>query len=137
LPTTLHIRVVCSAGTYIRTLAEDIGRNFGTGGHLAELRRTRAGRFTLADSISIEQLEVTADPTSCLIDVNRTVAHLRSFTLPADRIEKTKNGLPTNVTNEGFSDDQAVRMVNCAGELIAIGKYDAGENIVRPKIVLV
>ncbi|HLL99919.1 MAG TPA: tRNA pseudouridine(55) synthase TruB, partial [Pyrinomonadaceae bacterium] len=44
------IRVSCSAGTYIRTLAEDIGRRLETGAHLAELRRTRAGKFDLSQA---------------------------------------------------------------------------------------
>ncbi len=49
----LRIRVVCSAGTYVRTLAEDIGRAVAVGAHLAELRRTRAGRFDIAASCNI------------------------------------------------------------------------------------
>jgi len=49
----LRIRVVCSAGTYIRTLAEDIGKKLGTRAHLAELRRTRAGRFGIDQGITL------------------------------------------------------------------------------------
>jgi tRNA pseudouridine55 synthase len=45
----LSVRVACSAGTYIRTLAETLGTRLGTSAHLALLRRTRAGAFTLAD----------------------------------------------------------------------------------------
>src|SRR5688500_7487383 len=52
----LRARVVCSAGTYIRTLAEDLGKRLGLGAHLAELRRTRAGRFEIKDSITLESL---------------------------------------------------------------------------------
>src|SRR5206468_11438496 len=52
----LRIRVVCSAGTYIRTLGEDIGRRVGVGAHLTELRRTRAGKFTLDQSMSLNEL---------------------------------------------------------------------------------
>ena len=47
----------CSAGTYIRTLAEDIGKKLGTGAHLAELRRTRAGKFDLSKAVTLEKLE--------------------------------------------------------------------------------
>jgi tRNA pseudouridine55 synthase len=46
----VRIRVICSAGTYIRTLAEDIGRAVGVGAHLEELRRTRAGMFSIEDA---------------------------------------------------------------------------------------
>jgi tRNA pseudouridine55 synthase len=55
IPTSaLRIRVACSAGAYIRTLAEDIGREVGLGAHLTELRRTRAGRFTIDQAITLD-----------------------------------------------------------------------------------
>ena len=53
----IKLCVACSAGTYIRTLAEDIGRKIGTLAHLAELRRTRAGKFNIEESLTLEQLE--------------------------------------------------------------------------------
>ena len=57
----LRARVVCSAGTYIRTLAEDLGKRLGIGAHLAELRRTRAGRFSIENAITLEALEERSD----------------------------------------------------------------------------
>src|SRR5260370_42507652 len=45
----LAVRVVCSAGTYVRTLAESVGERHGVGAHLADLRRTRAGQRRIAD----------------------------------------------------------------------------------------
>lgn len=54
----LHLRVVCSKGTYIRTLAADIGRQLGCGAYLKELRRTRSGCFSVAQSISAEVFSV-------------------------------------------------------------------------------
>ncbi|MEN8257857.1 MAG: tRNA pseudouridine(55) synthase TruB [Thermodesulfobacteriota bacterium] len=47
----LHVRVVCSKGTYVRTLAADIGRALGCGAHLHQLRRTRSGSFDVKDAI--------------------------------------------------------------------------------------
>lgn len=55
----LKISVHCSKGTYIRTLAEDIGQMLGCGAHVAELRRTQAGPFELHQAISLELLEQT------------------------------------------------------------------------------
>jgi tRNA pseudouridine55 synthase len=52
-----RLSVACSKGTYIRTLVEDIGRELGCGAHVAELRRTQAGPFNLAQTVSIEELE--------------------------------------------------------------------------------
>jgi len=54
--TDLAVRVVCSAGTYIRALARDLGAALGVGGHLTRLRRTAVGSFTLADARTLDQL---------------------------------------------------------------------------------
>src|SRR5687768_14358761 len=77
----LRIHVVCSAGTYIRTLAEDIGRAVSTGAHLAELRRTRAGRFTLADAATLSDFENSNDPKMFPRPLNDAVQHLPEFLL--------------------------------------------------------
>src|SRR5258708_6091669 len=58
----LELRVRCSKGTYVRTLAEDIGAALGTGAHLAGLRRTAAGRFRLAEAIDLASLEALPAP---------------------------------------------------------------------------
>lgn len=56
-PPLLTLEVGCSAGTYIRTLADDLGRALGSGAHLASLRRTEAHGFELKDAISLDQLD--------------------------------------------------------------------------------
>ena len=134
--TDIHIRVRCSAGTYIRTLAEDVGRKLGVGAHLAELRRTIAGKFTIGQSLTLEQLEQLEDPHSVLIRMEDAVSHLPSLVLTDDRIEKTKNGLST-LADTKFNDGEAVKMVDESGNLISIGFFDESENSVRPKVVLV
>jgi tRNA pseudouridine55 synthase len=53
----IHFRVVCSTGTYIRSLANDFGEKLGCGGYLSSLCRTRIGNFLLEDALSIEELE--------------------------------------------------------------------------------
>jgi tRNA pseudouridine55 synthase len=55
------MRVTCSKGTYIRTLAEDIGEALGCGAHLTALRRTAVGDLTLAGAVTLEQLGEQAD----------------------------------------------------------------------------
>ncbi len=51
----VHFRVICSTGTYIRSLANDLGEKLGCGGYLSELRRTRIGEFTVQDALTINQ----------------------------------------------------------------------------------
>ncbi|VXB42015.1 tRNA pseudouridine synthase [Pseudomonas sp. 8AS] len=53
----LRLSVACSKGTYIRTLVEDLGQLLGCGAHVAELRRTQAGPFNLAQTVTLEELE--------------------------------------------------------------------------------
>ncbi len=132
----LRIRVVCSAGTYIRTLAEDIGRAVGTGAHLTELRRTRAGRFDISQAFTLTDLEAIADPVSTLIPMSEAVVHLPEVVLADDRVLKTRNGLSSRFPDAGFMDGETVCMLNADADLIAIGVYRADEKTVQPKVVL-
>lgn len=129
----IRIRVVCSAGTYIRTLAEDIGRRIGIGAHLSELRRTRAGKFTLDQSASVDELDVS---TVKLLPIEEAVSHLPQFVLSDDRIEKTRNGMTTRTNVNQFATDEIVRMLDTNGKLIAIGVNEDDISEIRPKIVL-
>ncbi|MEG1607945.1 MAG: tRNA pseudouridine(55) synthase TruB [Mucinivorans sp.] len=56
-PPFLKLRVECSKGTYVRSLARDLGVELGSGGYLTELRRTRSGEYHASDGMSIEQVE--------------------------------------------------------------------------------
>jgi tRNA pseudouridine55 synthase len=134
------LRVVCSAGTYIRVLAEDIGKKLKTGAHLAELRRTRAGKFDLAKAVSLEKLEeIVAENklAEILISMNEAVSHLPEMGLDAGEIEKTRNGIKLNFESSEAKDNQAIRMTDEAENLIAVGFYDESKKLVQPKIVLV
>src|SRR5438874_2806104 len=126
---TLKLRVRCSAGTYIRTLAEDIGRELKTGAHLTELRRTRAGKFDLSQSLPPDELEKLADPLKRLVPMEEAVSNLPVFELNADRVSKTRSGLSSRIKGLKFEDGQAVRMLDESGNLIAVGFYDASENV--------
>ncbi len=53
----VYFKVVCSTGTYIRSLANDFGGKFGCGGYLSSLRRTRIGNFSASDADTIEKFE--------------------------------------------------------------------------------
>jgi len=55
----VHFRVVCSTGTYIRSLANDFGEALGCGGYLSSLRRTRIGEFRVEEAVSVEEFERT------------------------------------------------------------------------------
>ena len=134
---TARIRVSCSAGTYVRTLAEDIGRRLGTGAHLLELRRTRSGKFTLAEGYTLEQLEALPNSAQALLPIREAVSHLPKMILRIERVEKTRNGMSTRFAMDGVADGEPVGMFDEGGELIAVGKYRESEKAVQPKVVLV
>lgn len=131
-----RLRVACSAGTYIRVLGEEIGARLGVGAHLAELRRTRSGRFTLEEAISLEALAGIDDPAHAMLPITAAVAHLAAVGLTAERVDRTRNGLATAV-RDPYETSVPIRMIGPDKELIAIGTYDAVEGTVKPKIVLV
>ncbi len=60
-PPDLFLRIQCGPGTYIRSLAHDLGQALGVGAYLKELKRTRVGDFVLADAITLEDLEKNLD----------------------------------------------------------------------------
>lgn len=131
----MRISVTCSAGTYIRTLAEDIGRSVGLGAHLKALRRTRSGAFTLDDAVSLSDLELHPDPGSLLVPAINAVRGLPEICLGAERIVKTENGLASRVECS-LADGTWVRISHPDGRLIAIGTYSSDEKTVQPKVVL-
>ncbi|MGD9629436.1 MAG: tRNA pseudouridine(55) synthase TruB [Pyrinomonadaceae bacterium] len=135
-PSASRIRVVCSAGTYIRTLAEDIGREVGLGAHLTELRRTRAGRFKIVQAVTLDELQGSPSPAEHLRSIWEAVEDLPEFVLSEDRVAKTLNGMSTRDRSGRFAEGERIRMTSPAGELIAIGIYVDSEKVIQPKVVL-
>ena len=139
----LRVRVVCSAGTYIRTLAEDLGRRLGLGAHVASLRRTRAGRFTIAESFTLERLSELAESRlieTALTSSDAAIAHLPAVNLQEDDVSRTLHGIDMEVEDaavSGWSDCQSVRMRDDSGHLVAVGIYDRTRGTLHPKVVIV
>ncbi|HEY9281324.1 MAG TPA: tRNA pseudouridine(55) synthase TruB [Eoetvoesiella sp.] len=76
-----QIAVHCSKGTYIRTLAQDIGRQLGCGAHLVALRRTQVGPFALSDAIALDALQSMETPQTTLLALDALPAGLLPATL--------------------------------------------------------
>ena len=95
-PPFLELEVVCSAGTYIRSLAHDLGQALDCGGHVTVLRRTAVGGFLVEEAVTLETLAV-AGVASHLQPAERAVAHLPRLVLPAAQIQMLWDGklIPT------------------------------------------
>ena len=114
----LRARVVCSAGTYIRTLAEDLGKRLGIGAHLAELRRTRAGRFSIENAITLEELAERSSERNgadILILPNNALSHLPALEVRKDdearRSEWNRSDHRADDART-WADEQAIRLTN-------------------------
>lgn len=137
-----QVRVACSAGTYIRVLAESIGAHLGSGAHLIALRRTRAGKFHLGESITIEQLQEIAPDEDALrryiILPAAALSELASLHLTDEETRRTRHGVALDLTGRAvnFSDGERISLLDQGGELIAIGVYDEQSRSAHPRICL-
>lgn len=122
----LEFEVFCSKGTYIRTLAEDIGRALGCGGaHVMALRRTQVGSFSVSDMISLEDLEMlartdTGTLRNLLLPVGQILADWPAVDLIADLAYYLRQGQSVQVPqapNEGW-----VRLIECGKGFFGVGQ---------------
>lgn len=91
------VRVRCSRGTYVRTLADDLGQLLGCGACLTELRRTMSGPFALPDAMTLEQLADYATDGSVqqrMVSLPTAISHLAQLQLTQQELQRLKNGIP-------------------------------------------
>lgn len=94
----LEIEVSCSKGTYIRSLAEDIGVKLGTGAHITALRRLKAGPFSLDQSHTIEDLQAiqrdsgSSGLESCLLSMDLAISDIPSLSLDPEQTLRLRQG---------------------------------------------
>ena len=129
------IDVYCSSGTYVRSLANDLGKVLGCGAHLIGLRRTKSGRFTLRDSVPLNKLRDAFDDGSWyqhLIPAAEALSDWPSIELDADQVDAIRHGLripaPENL-------GELVRGISEQGELVALLQYDPDKSEWKPKKV--
>ncbi|MCK4428067.1 MAG: tRNA pseudouridine(55) synthase TruB [candidate division Zixibacteria bacterium] len=126
----VKLKVSCSKGTYIRSLANDIGERLGCGAHLFSLCRTRIGPFELKDALDLEAMEEIRNEDKIgnfLISVEKVLAHIPSVVVKdgfAKRIREGPNLFPSSVSSaeKEFNKDQMICIKNNQKEIIAIGK---------------
>ena len=137
----LQVRIVCTAGTYVRTLAEDLGKKLGTGAHLAELRRRRAGRFAIETAITLDmlrELAASGKVDSVMVSPHDALSQLPLVELDGDQARRAVNGidLPVEQIDTGAWCDGALVRMSAGNQLIAIGRFDAGAQGIHPVVVL-
>jgi tRNA pseudouridine55 synthase len=125
-----------SSGTYLRAIAHDLGAALGVGGHLAELRRTAVGEFTIAEACTLGELEAAANAGEAervLIHPRRLLPDLPCVTASESDAAKIRNGCAVNLPE--FSRARLVKVFRGQADMIAIASRIAG-TLFQPKIVL-
>jgi tRNA pseudouridine55 synthase len=122
--------VVCSSGTYIRVLADDVGRALGGGAHVANLRRTRIGSFGPEDMHLLDSIgpDLVLTPAQAMRDLD-------AVTVDESAAAAIRTGLPLDRVPLGALGDGPWAMLDEAGALLAV--YEAtGSDRIRPAVVL-
>ncbi len=117
--------VVCSKGTYIRTLCSDIGEKLGCGGHMSFLVRTRAGRYELSDSLTLEEiLELSMDNSiNCkLSTIEDVFDDLGRIDLNSSETKKLLNGAYVELKRESLKKGIMLRTYDVNGKFAGISE---------------
>jgi tRNA pseudouridine55 synthase len=123
-PPEAVVDVYCSSGTYVRSLANDLGNALGTGAHLVGLRRTKSGRFTLRDAVPLRRLQeafVAGNWYRYLIPAAEALADWPMVELDPDQVELVRHGhrVPSLPSEKGWA-----RGVSQQGDLVALMEVD-------------
>ncbi|MFN3309626.1 MAG: tRNA pseudouridine(55) synthase TruB, partial [Anaerolineales bacterium] len=134
-PPEVVIDVYCSSGTYVRSLANDLGKELGCGAHLIGLRRTKSGKFTLRDAIPLRKLQEAFETGTWyryLIPAAEALAEWPMVELDADQVELVRHGhrVPGEPNEKGWA-----RGVSQQGDLVALLEYDAETGEWQPRKV--
>ena len=120
---TVILEVSCSKGTYIRTLAEDIGHALGCGAYLKALERTQTGNFQLSDALTIEAIEAMsmASREKTLLPVDALLEGLSSIELTLTETEAIKKGQAIDFNGKN---DKELRLYGVSGQFLGVGQSD-------------
>ncbi len=129
------VDVYCSSGTYVRSLANDLGKALGTGAHLVGLRRTKSGRFTLRDAVPLRRLEeafTAGNWYRFLIPAAEALGDWPMVELDADEVELVRHGhrVPAEPGAKGLA-----RGVSQQGDLVALLEVDEETGEWQPRKV--
>ncbi len=135
-PPRLTLFIECSKGTYIRSLAHDLGMKTGCYAYLDALIRTRSGQFTLSESITLEQLAEAAETDTMqryAFPTDKALEDYPAIKLDADTTERVKHGNAFN--NEQANSTGLARVYDIKGDFIAIAEWNEEQKVWQPKKV--
>lgn len=123
-----QILLKCSKGTYIRSIANDLGKNLGCGGYLIKLIRTQAGKFRVENSVQLDRIDVESNLINPL-----DILNLPKIAVDNDDLARIKNGMPIYKTCDKIGN--FVSLIYNDVEICAVGIAD-GEKIKLKKVFI-
>jgi tRNA pseudouridine55 synthase len=139
------VRVICSSGFYVRSLANDFGERLGCGGHLESLRRTRAGEFRVEQAVPLSVIQEEGRAAlPRLVPVARLLSRLPHVVVNERGARRAAHGnalaaedlWDADRTVPGAAEPGPVRVLDADGALLAIGQPGSG-GLLQPVVVLV
>jgi tRNA pseudouridine55 synthase len=140
IPPSLIVEVACSPGTYIRSLAHDLGERLGSAAHLATLVRLRSGRFTLEDAASLERIEEAfahGQEADYLLPIDEALLDWPALVFGADKAQRLVHGQAIEAPEPRAGEEDALlwRAYSLDGEFLAIVNFDRATGRWRPQKV--
>jgi len=135
----IELEITCSKGTYIRTIADDLGQDLGCGAHIIALRRLQAGAFTEADCVSTDALREVKEKHGMdrldqnLIPMDRAIEDLPEVNLPSIAASQFKNGQSVLVRH--LPEEGLVRLYE-EEQFIGIGCIDDDGKVAPKRLIL-
>ncbi len=130
-PMVFGFSVVCSSGTYVRSLVDDLGRGLGGGAHLGSLRRTAVGAFSLEDARTLDEIMAvtdreTAATSEALLTPAAAMRHLPSLVVDDEGAARVATGRSLEATSILADGATPVAVLDAEGALLAIYEPKAG-----------
>ena len=136
-PPEAVVDVQCSSGTYVRSLAHDLGEKLGCGATLTGLRRTKNGQFGLRDAVSLRKLQeafANGDWYQYLIPAAEALGDWYSIELTVNQVDEVRHGHRVPATEE-MPEGKWARAISEEGELVALMEYAAASKEWQPRKV--
>jgi len=125
-PPEVAVEVDCSAGTYLRSMAHDLGKALGTGAHLSELCRTRSGPFTLDQAVTLEALEALGEKLEERVIPMLAATGLPTFEIDARVARRVRNGVQLGRQELKGAPTEGVLQLAHGGKLVALVEAQRG-----------
>jgi tRNA pseudouridine55 synthase len=129
----LEIEVRCGKGTYIRSLARDLGERLGCGGYIESLRRTRVGPFRVEDAVPLEAEAATA--RAKVLPVSAALGELPRVMIADAGAARFRQGQGVPVDDVTAPDGSAVAVFDSHGGLVTVARFDGAHQLLRPEKV--